>query len=219
MHQSFEPPPHPRGKAGVITSYSPACVSLGGGVNTCFHFFVAWFTDGLKSSGGGSEQMTLNCLKIRLTFSFRLVIWTFDVNYLRLHSRFLLLEMLNVWREDLRKAVTADSTQGTLVCTAEYQGVGTSLSIFAPVFRNFTGFHTHTAWMSPPCPGWGFKWLVHNCVNIILDTICHSCSFKYRVRERERRKLQEQWLPFCTNIQEFHFFSVVLASIALKCHI
>ena len=37
-----------------------------------------------------------------------------------------------------------DSTQGTLVCTAEYQGVGTSLSIFALVSRNFTGFHTHT---------------------------------------------------------------------------
>ena len=35
--------------------------------------------------------------------------------------------------EDLRKAFTADSTQGTLVCTAEYQGAGTSLGIFAPV--------------------------------------------------------------------------------------
>ena len=44
---------------------------------------------------------------------------------------------------DLRKAVTADSTQGNLVCTAEYQGAGTSLSIFAPVSGNFTGFHTH----------------------------------------------------------------------------
>ena len=35
-------------------------------------------------------------------------------------------------------------THGTLVCTAEYPGVGTSLSIFAPVSENFTGFHTHT---------------------------------------------------------------------------
>ena len=44
---------------------------------------------------------------------------------------------------DLRKAVTADSTQRTLVCTAEYQGVGTS-QYFCPVSGNFTGFHTHT---------------------------------------------------------------------------
>ena len=72
--------------------------------------------------------------------------------------------------EDLRKAVTADSIQGTLVCTAEYQGAGTSLSIFALVSGNFTGFYTHTEWMSPPCLGWGggggggggrVKWLVH----------------------------------------------------------
>ena len=43
-----------------------------------------------------------------------------------------------------KKGVTADSTQGTLVCTAEYQGAGTSLSIFAPVSGNFTGFYTYT---------------------------------------------------------------------------
>ena len=70
--------------------------------------------------------------------------------------------LVKVWWEDLRKAVTADSTQGT----SEYQGAGTSLSIFALVSGNFTGFHTHTEWMSPPCPGGqggqgGFKWLVH----------------------------------------------------------
>ena len=65
------------------------------------------------------------------------------------------LEMLfKVWWGDLRKAVTNDSTQGTLVCTAQYQGAGTSLSIFALVSRNFTGFHTHTEWMSLLCPGW-----------------------------------------------------------------
>ena len=57
--------------------------------------------------------------------------------------------LVKVWWEDLRKAVTADSTQGT----SEYQGAGTSLSIFALVSGNFTGFHTHTEWMSPPCPG------------------------------------------------------------------
>ena len=70
--------------------------------------------------------------------------------------------LVKVWWEDLRKAVRADSTQGT----SEYQGAGTSLSIFALVSGNFTGFHTHTEWMSPPCPGGqggqgGFKWLVH----------------------------------------------------------
>ena len=37
-------PWHARGKAGTITSYSPACVSLGGGVNTHFDFFVVWFS-------------------------------------------------------------------------------------------------------------------------------------------------------------------------------
>ena len=43
MHKSFVPPPHLRhtgGKAGKITSYSPASVSLGGGVNVRFHFFA-----------------------------------------------------------------------------------------------------------------------------------------------------------------------------------
>ena len=107
--------PHPRhgqGKAGTITSYSPACVSLGDGVSTRFHFFVAWFSDGSKSSGGESEQMTSSHLKIRLTslrmsrgftlnlsvvaFSCRLVISTFNRNYLHSsHSHFLHLEMLS----------------------------------------------------------------------------------------------------------------------------
>ena len=103
---------------------------------------------------------TSSHLKIRLTslwmsggftfnlpvvaFSFCLVISTFDINYLHSsYSGFLLLEMLfEVWCEDLRKSVTANSIQGTLVCTAEYQG--TSLSIFALVSRNFSGFHTRT---------------------------------------------------------------------------
>ena len=67
MHQSFEPPTQPnptqprhgRGKVGIITSHSPACVSLGSRVNTRFHFFIAcWFSDGLKLSRGGSEWMT-----------------------------------------------------------------------------------------------------------------------------------------------------------------
>ena len=83
---------------GIITSYSPACVSLEGGVNTHFHFFVVRFLDGWKSSGGGSEWMTSSPLKIWLTssqmsggftsnlsvvtFSCPLVSWKFDVNYL-----------------------------------------------------------------------------------------------------------------------------------------
>ena len=91
-------PGHSWEKEGTITSYSPACVSLRGRVNTCFHFFVAWFSDGLKLSRGGSEQTTSSHLKIRLTpssmsrgFTFNLsvvtflchlVIWTFDINYL-----------------------------------------------------------------------------------------------------------------------------------------
>ena len=68
--------------------------------------------------------------------------------------------LFKVWWEDLRKAVTDDSTQGTLVYTAEYQGAGTSLSIFSLFSGNFTGFHTH--WRNVPAmPGVGFKWLVH----------------------------------------------------------
>ena len=43
-------------------------------------------------------------------------------------------------------------THGTLVCTAEYPGAGISLSIFAPVSGNFSGFHTHTEGISLPCP-------------------------------------------------------------------
>ena len=68
MHQSFETPAsrHGWGKAGITTSYLPARVSLGGGVNTHFHLFIAWFSDGSKSSGGGggegSEQTTSCCL-------------------------------------------------------------------------------------------------------------------------------------------------------------
>ena len=48
----------------------------------------------------------------------------FDIKYLgSSRSCFLLLEMLfKVWGGDLRKSVTADSTHGTVVCTAEYQG-------------------------------------------------------------------------------------------------
>ena len=157
MHQSFEPP-HPgyaRGKAGTITSIHQL-------VNTSFHFFIVWFSDGSKSSRERGERTSSSRLKIRQTslrmsggFTFnlsvvailrRLVIWTFDISYLcSSHSHFLLLKMLlKVWWEDSRKAVTADSTQGTLVYTAEYQGAGTSLNVFAPVSGNFTGFHTHT---------------------------------------------------------------------------
>ena len=60
LHRARAPPPpgHHRGKVGTITLYSSACVSLGGEVDTHFHFFVAWFSDGLKSSGGGNEWTT-----------------------------------------------------------------------------------------------------------------------------------------------------------------
>ena len=73
--------PHPgygQGKAGIITSYSPACVSLGGGVNTRFHFFVAWFSDGSKSSGRGSELTTSCRLKNQANNPRRLVIFEHD---------------------------------------------------------------------------------------------------------------------------------------------
>ena len=162
MHQSFGPPT--LGETRDNHLICTTCVSLGGGVNTHFHFFVVWFSDGSKSSGGEwaddfklsetqANFFTFNLSMV--TFLCHLVIWTFDINYLRsLCSHFLLLKMLfKVWWEDLRKVVTTDSTQGTLVCTAEYQGAGTSLGIFAPVSRNFTGFHTHTEWKG----GWGFQ--------------------------------------------------------------
>ena len=89
------------GMAGAKWEQSPhihqLCVSLGDGVNTHFHFLIAWFWDGSKSSGGGSEQTTSSRLKIRRTslwgggftfnlsvvaFSCCLVIWTFDINCL-----------------------------------------------------------------------------------------------------------------------------------------
>ena len=131
-------------------------------------FTRTWFPDGSKSSrGGGSERTTSNRLKIRLTssrmsgvfiFSCRLVIWTFDINYLRSsHSRCLRLEMLfNVWWEDLRKAVIADSTQDTLVCTASTQGRALH-SVFLPRCpgTSLAFILTLSEWMSPPCPGWG----------------------------------------------------------------
>ena len=54
------PPRHGREKAGTITSYSPACVSLGGGVNSHFHFFVAWFSAGWKSSYSSPQISFIN---------------------------------------------------------------------------------------------------------------------------------------------------------------
>ena len=103
VHQSFEPLPP--------LIFISLCFP-GGRV----HFFA------------DEQRFTFNLSVV--AFSCRLVIWTFDINYLRSsRSPFLLLEMLfKVWWEDLRKAVTVDSTQGTLVWTAEYQRVGTSLA-------------------------------------------------------------------------------------------
>ena len=57
-------PPHPghgQGEAGTITSYSSACVSLGGGVNARFHDF---------QFAHSFPQMALSRLKIRLTSSW-----------------------------------------------------------------------------------------------------------------------------------------------------
>ena len=197
MHQSFEPPTPPRaclGETGIITSYSPACVSLGGGANTRFHFFVAWFSDGSKLSGGGREQTTLSRLKSRPTslwmsagFTFNLsvveflhclVIWTFDLNYLRSsHSRFLLLEMLfKVWwePEDRRKAVTANSTLWVVQLSTKGQGLHSVFLAWCP---------GHTECMSPPCLRWGGvgmgvsnDWCIRN--NIMEDQTQLPCSDK-----------------------------------------
>ena len=154
---------------------------LGGGVSTCFHFFIAWFSGSSKLTRGGSEGTTSSHLKIRLTtsqmsrgFTFNLsvvaflrhlVIWTFHISYLGSScSHFLLLEMLfKVWWGDLERLPQPILHRGLwIVYLHEYQGAGTSLSIFVLVSGNFTGFHTETEWMSPPCPRWwGFKWLVH----------------------------------------------------------
>ena len=116
MHKSFVPPHlrHTGGKAGKITSYSPASVSLGGGVNTRFHFFA-------QKVGGEGFTFDLSAV----TFSCCLVIWTFDINYVR-SSRPCCLRLktfFKSWRRDLRKTVTAVSTRA-LVCTAKYPGAG-----------------------------------------------------------------------------------------------
>ena len=122
---------------------------------------------GRGMSGGSTFDLSV------VTFSRCLVILTFDINYLR-NSRpcCLRLEMLfKVWWEDLRKAVTADSTQGTLVCTAEYQRTGTSLSIFPQCLVTSLAF---TLTLSE-CPHHArargcryFKWLVHTCATFCL---------------------------------------------------
>ena len=84
-------------------------------MNTRFHFFVAWFSDGSKSSGGVSEWTTSSSLKIRLTslpmsrgFSFNLsvvaflcclVIWTFDRNFQMTGALQLYVQLINSVQE------------------------------------------------------------------------------------------------------------------------
>ena len=129
MHQSFEPPsPPPPACPGESGEHSPVCVSLGGGVNTRFHFFVAWFSDGSKSSGGVSERTTSSRLKIRRTstqmsrgFTFNLSVDTF-------------LHCLVIWTFDMLFLCSLRSC--FLTCPV------TSLAF------------THTEWMSLSCPGW-----------------------------------------------------------------
>ena len=114
--------PHPwhvRGKARIITSYSPACVSLGRQgehslslLHPTGWWMNGWFTFDLIVSG---------------RISRRLVIWKFDINYLHsLQPSCLHLEMLfKVWSGDLRKAVTADSTHtGLWFVQLSTQGLG-----------------------------------------------------------------------------------------------
>ena len=68
----LKPPPPTPGMAGESGDnhliFTSLCFPLGR-VNTHFHFFVAWFSDGSRSSGGqgGSERMTSSHLKIMLT--------------------------------------------------------------------------------------------------------------------------------------------------------
>ena len=163
MHLHHPPPP----RACPGESDDPHIHQL---VSWTLAFTRTWFPDGSKSSRGGgsergggrggSERTTSSRLKIRLTssrmsgvfiFSCRLVIWTFDINYLRSsHSRCLRLEMLfNVWWEDLRKAVIADSTQDTLVVQRVLRG-GHFTQYFCPGVR---GLHwlSYSHWVNE-CP-------------------------------------------------------------------
>ena len=97
---------------GIITSYSPASVSLGGGVNTHFRSFL---------NKSGDDQ--------------GIHIWFVS------HPIFMLLGNLNIWhlemlfkdwRGDLTKAVTADSTHtGLWFVQLSTQGQGLH-SVFLP---------------------------------------------------------------------------------------
>ena len=148
MHQSFETPtPHPGQVGGKQIMFPWEACSLSLLRPTCW---------------GMSREFRFDLSVV--AFSGGLVIWTFNMNYFcKSWPCSLRLEMLfKVWWGDFKKGCHSRFyTHRTLVCTAECQGAGTSLSIFAPVSKNFTGFHSHTEWMSPPCLGWGFKWVVH----------------------------------------------------------
>ena len=172
----LNPPGHWRGKAGTITSYSPVCVSLGGGVNTRFHFFVAWFSDSSNSFGRASERTTSSRLKIRLTSSRmsggltfnlwvvacsrHLVIWTFDINYLR-SSRSSFRNALQGLVRGFKRLSPPILYRGLWFVQLSTKGRGLH-SVFLPCCLAELHWLSHSQWMSSPCPGGGvFKWLVH----------------------------------------------------------
>ena len=75
MHQSIEPPP--QGKVGIITSYSPACVTLGGVEHSLslLQVEVVW--------AGGSNDWCINIAMFRVMSPFVINVPTRDllVNY------------------------------------------------------------------------------------------------------------------------------------------
>ena len=145
MHQSFAPSPF-LGNVGIITSYSPACVSLGGGVSTHFHFFIAWFSDGLKWTGGRSEGTTSSHLKIRLTLLLRG--WAGDSHLICQWSHFRVFEHLTL--SYLRSSCLRflkNALQGLVR--------GFKKGCHSRFYTGDFGFYI---WVPR---GWDFKWLVH----------------------------------------------------------
>ena len=117
LHQSFEPLPPPRawpresGDNHLI--FTGLCFPGGwGGV----HFFVTWFSDVLKLSGGRGERRTLRRLKIRLTtlwvsrgFTFNLSVVAFSCLFSTLLSTHSNLSSSSKKTTDIFKTI-----QGTL---------------------------------------------------------------------------------------------------------
>ena len=101
----------------------------------------------LRPTGQGMSRGFTFDLSV-VAFSRRLVIWTFNINYLHsLQPGCLHLEMLfKVWRNDLRKTGTYSQFY-THVCTAEYPGAGTQY--FCPSVWELNWL-SHSHWVNVP---------------------------------------------------------------------